>query len=132
MPIQWIPRRIESEFAQVCSEYPVVTVTGSRQSGKTYVARLNAGQMPNLYFYRDARGHEVDLIIRQHRKVRPAEIKAAMAYSPDLLKVLKHFRHRCPDALDGAVIYAGDLETKLDKAHLLNFKSVADWVGQQC
>ncbi len=95
-------------------------------------ARLNAGQMPNLYFYRDSRGHEVDLIIRQHRKVRPAEIKAAMTYSPDMLKGLKQFRHRCPDAQDGAVIYAGDLETKLDKARLLNFKSVADWVGQQC
>jgi len=93
-------------------------------------ARLNAGQMPNLYFYRDTRGHEVDLILRQHRKVRPVEIKAAMTYSPDMLKGLKHFGRQCPDALGGAVVYAGDIETQLDDARLLNFHSIADWVAR--
>ena len=38
MSIQWISRAIEPEFAQVCTEYPVVTVTGPRQSGKTSLA----------------------------------------------------------------------------------------------
>jgi len=93
-------------------------------------ARLNSGRMPNLYFYRDTRGHELDLIVRQQRKIRPAEIKAAMTYSPDMLKGLKQFRRQCPDALPGAVIYAGDLETELNEAVLLNFYNVAHWAGQ--
>jgi len=94
-------------------------------------ARLNAGRMPNLYFYRDTRGLEVDLILRQQREVRPAEVKAAMTYSPDMLKGLKQFRRQCPEALPGAVIYAGDIETELNEASLLNFYNVADWVDRR-
>ena len=94
-------------------------------------ARLNADKMPNLYFYRDTRGREVDLIVRQQRRVRPAEVKAAMTYSPEMLRGLKQFQRQCPDALPGAVIYAGDLETELNEATLLNFYSVADWVDRR-
>ena len=54
-------------------------------------ARLNQGKMPNLYFYRDAKGNEVDLILSHHRKLHPIEIKAAMTYSPDMTKGLSHF-----------------------------------------
>ena len=36
---QWIPRSIEAELARVCNEYPVVTITGPRQSGKTSLVR---------------------------------------------------------------------------------------------
>lgn len=39
MPIQWIPRDIEGEFATLRDEFPVVTITGPRQSGKTSLAR---------------------------------------------------------------------------------------------
>lgn len=95
-------------------------------------AQLNAGQMPGLFFYRDTRGHEVDLIVRQHRKLRPAEIKAAMTYSSEMLKGLKHFRDQCSEAMSGAVIYAGDMETQLDDAQVLNFLRTADWIaGEQ-
>ena len=94
-------------------------------------ASVNAGKMPNLYFYRDTRGHEVDLIVRLQRKVRPAEIKAAMTYSPEMLKGLKQFQRQCPDTLPGAVIYAGDIETELNEASLLNFYNVSDWVDQR-
>ena len=39
MKIAWITRSIEAEFARVCDEYPVVTITGPRQSGKTSLAK---------------------------------------------------------------------------------------------
>ncbi len=88
-------------------------------------ARLNAGKMPNLYFYRDAKGNEVDLIFRYQRKLQPVEIKAAMTYSPEITKGLLHFKKQFPDTLPGTVIYAGDMETKSEITHLLNFQNTS-------
>lgn len=92
-------------------------------------ARLNAGRMPNLYFYRDARGNEVDLILRQHRQLKPVEIKAAMTFSPDMIVGLNHFQKQFTNALPGAVIYAGDIETTTETTHLLNFIHTANLVS---
>ena len=39
MKIAWINRSIEAEFTRVRDEYPVVTITGPRQSGKTSLAK---------------------------------------------------------------------------------------------
>lgn len=89
-------------------------------------ARLNAGQMPNLYFYRDTKGNEIDLIIRQHRQLKPVEIKAAMTFSPDMTKELKHFCNRFAQALPGAVVYAGQMETQSEATHVLNFSNTAE------
>lgn len=88
-------------------------------------ARLNDGKMPNLYFYRDSKGNEVDLILRHHRKLQPIEIKAAMTYSPEMTKGLSHFCKRHSNALSGAVVYAGEMETKSESTRLVNFYNTA-------
>jgi predicted AAA+ superfamily ATPase len=92
-------------------------------------ARLNAGQMPNLYFYRDTKGHEVDLVLRQHRLLKPVEIKAAMTFSPEMTRGLKHFHKQFTDALPGAVVYAGDMETQSEATQLLNFHNASGIVN---
>ena len=38
--------------------------------------RLNTGQRPDLYFYRDSNGKEVDLLILDGRSIQPIEIKS--------------------------------------------------------
>jgi len=88
--------------------------------------RLNAGLMPNLYYYRDAKGNEVDLIIRQQRQLKPVEIKAAMTFSPDMTGGLKHFYNKFKKALPGAVIYAGKIETQSDTASIVNFSNTSE------
>jgi predicted AAA+ superfamily ATPase len=89
-------------------------------------ARLNAGLIQNLYFFRDAKGNEVDLVLRQHRRLRPVEIKAAMTFSPEMTKGIKHFRKRHVDSVPGAVVYAGDIETKSEMTHIVNFFNTSD------
>ena len=89
-------------------------------------ARLNAGLMQNLYFYRDAKGNEVDLIVRKHRQLQPVEIKAAMTFSPEMTKGITHFRKRRLDSVPGAVVYAGDIETKSEMTHILNFHNTSE------
>ena len=83
--------------------------------------RLNAGNMPNLYFYRDSKKNEIDLIIRQNRKLKPVEIKAAMTFTDDMTKAFKHFHKQLENSLLGTVIYAGDLETESDNISLINY-----------
>ena len=89
-------------------------------------ARLNAGLMPNLYYYRDTKGHEVDLIIRQHRQLKPVEIKAAMTFSTDMTGGLKYFCDKFGKVLAGAVIYAGQVETQLETTRILNFSNTSE------
>ena len=94
--------------------------------------RTNAGKMPNLYFYRDGKGHEVDLIIRHHRTLYPIEIKAAMTYSPKLAKGFKPFRARFPNTPPGTIIYAGEIETPInpDQPNFVNFHNTSELVGK--
>ncbi len=84
-------------------------------------ARLNAGRMPNLYFYRDAKGNEVDLILRESRRLLPIEIKAAMTFTPDMSRGLAHFQRHHTDALPGMVVYAGELAAESEQTRLVSF-----------
>jgi len=51
----------------------------------------NAGKRPQMYFYRDANGKEVDLIIKHQRHLVPIEIKSAETFTRDFLKGIEHF-----------------------------------------
>ena len=74
-------------------------------------ARYNAGKDPELYFFRDNRGLEVDLLLYENRQLLPVEIKAARTYSKKFTDNLVAFAQAAPDALPGKVIYSGALDS---------------------
>jgi hypothetical protein len=53
--------------------------------------RCNKGLRSNLYFYRDSKGNEVDLLLEFGTGVFPVEIKAGATIAPDFFKGLKSF-----------------------------------------
>ena len=53
---------------------------------------LNRGRTPDLHFYRDSNGVEVDLLLTDGRTVHPIEIKSSSTYHPDFTKGLRSFR----------------------------------------
>ena len=53
----------------------------------------NKGERPNLFFYRDSHGNEVDCIIRQGRLLKPIEIKSAATFNSDFMKGIKNFQN---------------------------------------
>jgi uncharacterized protein len=53
---------------------------------------LNRGRTPDLHFYRDSNGVEVDLLYAEGRTVFPIEIKSASTFHPDFTKGLRSFR----------------------------------------
>lgn len=46
-------------------------------------ARLNRGERPNLHFWRDSNGNEVDVIVEQGTRLMPVEIKSGRTVTPD-------------------------------------------------
>lgn len=87
-------------------------------------ARLNAGKEPELYFYRDNKGNEVDLLFRQNRQLIPIEIKSAMTFNPEFAKGIAQFQKIASSAQKGHIIYAGNLTPELSHASVLHFTDV--------
>ena len=71
--------------------------------------RFNQGRRSNLYFYRDSKGNEVDLLVVSGPDLFPIEIKAGMTITRDYFKGLKHFAKLFPDHIPGGsgLIYGG-------------------------
>ena len=83
--------------------------------------RLNRGQRPDLFFYRDSHGNEVDLIIPDGRKLQPIEIKSAETFTPDYIKGIRSFRDTVGDKCgSGVVVYNGKEEYRFQGIHVLN------------
>jgi len=53
---------------------------------------LNRGIRPEVYFFRDSHGNEVDLLIRENGQLIPVEIKSAATFSTDFVKGLERFK----------------------------------------
>ena len=70
--------------------------------------RYNRGRRDNLYFWRDAKGNEVDLLIEQGPDVVPVEIKAGATIASDWFKGLATIANALPSPpRHRALVYGG-------------------------
>ncbi len=70
---------------------------------------LNRGIRPELYFFRDSNGAEVDLLIRESGALTPVEIKSAATFTPDFVRVLERFPSFGVRGVNpGVVLYNGE------------------------
>lgn len=84
-------------------------------------SRLNCGKRPELFFYRDTHGNEVDLIIRAARNLIPIEIKSAVTFTPDFLKGIEQFRKIAGDRCSkGYILYNGYDQYTLKETQIFN------------
>ncbi len=85
-------------------------------------SRLNRGLDPNLYFFRDAHGNEVDVVYQAGRQLIPIEIKSSKTFTAEFLKPVRFFNdlvgERCGP---GFVVYAGEHEQTVDVVKLVNY-----------
>ena len=69
---------------------------------------FNRGIRPDVFFFRDSHGNEVDLLIREKGILTPVEIKSAATFSTDFVKGLEQFRSlKTEQVAAGAVLYGG-------------------------
>ncbi len=69
--------------------------------------RYNKGEADNLYFWRDNKGNEVDVIIDNGERLFPVEIKAGQTITSAYFKGI-NFWNQMTGNKEGAVIYAGE------------------------
>ena len=89
-------------------------------------ARYNAGKESELYFFRDSKGMEIDLLLNENRELLPMEIKAARSYNPDFIEAITKFRSLVPSSKPGAVIYSGDLTPTIKETRFVNFVDTSE------
>ncbi|MDF1654868.1 MAG: ATP-binding protein [Coxiellaceae bacterium] len=92
--------------------------------------RLNKGLDPNLFYYRDSQGCEVDVLYQQGDKLIPIEIKAGKTYQQRFSKGIDKLREYLGDKLgQGYVVYAGEHEQNIRLNQLINFERVSEIVA---
>jgi hypothetical protein len=82
---------------------------------------MNRGKRPELHFYRDTHGNEVDLVLRRGGTLIPIEIKSAATFTPDLLRGIERFRSTLVRrAAGGFVLYDGRERLTVKGTKVLN------------
>ena len=88
--------------------------------------KLNRGQQPQLYFYRDQQQHEVDILEEMpDGSLNAYEVKSAMTYRQDFFKHLTYIRDILGDKIVSTkVIYDGTQENNQDFDGIINFRNL--------
>ena len=85
--------------------------------------KLNQGLDPNLFYYRDVRKNEIDVIYKKGHDLIPIEIKSSKTFHLDFIDKLHFFQSIAPErSPQSFLIYAGDIEQRIKTTHILNFK----------
>jgi predicted AAA+ superfamily ATPase len=82
---------------------------------------LNKGIRPEMYFFRDSHGNEIDLLIRENGVLTPVEIKSAATFSKSFVKQLKWFQTlKIKRITAGAVLYNGEQQFSIRGVRIFN------------
>ena len=91
-------------------------------------AQYARGMEKSLYYFRDSKGFEIDLVIADGRNIIPVEIKSAATYNKDFSKNLKKFCEFANNANTPSVVYSGELEVETEGVKYVNFKNCGNLI----
>jgi len=92
-------------------------------------SRLNNGERPNLYFWRDSNGNEVDVIVEEGTTLMPIEIKSGKTVARDSFSALDKWRALAGDAATKpTLIYGGDEEYSQNGVKVIGWKKCGDLI----
>ncbi|MBR6774470.1 MAG: ATP-binding protein [Bacteroidales bacterium] len=90
--------------------------------------RFNEGKDSNLFYYRENKGNEVDLLSVNGDKMNICEIKSAQTYSTTFTKGLKHIEALFGDKIEKSfVVYDGAIESDSDLHGIYNFRNMPEF-----
>lgn len=91
-------------------------------------AQYAKGLEKSLYYFRDSKGFEVDLIIANGRDIIPVEIKSASTFNKDFCRNLKKMCGFAKNAYSPTVVYSGDIELESEGIRFINFKNCGNLI----
>ena len=81
--------------------------------------------MQDFWFWRDASGHEIDLIRQDSEKLNLIEIKASETIMPDMFKGLQYFENLKPELIESkTLIHTGLFNQKRSAGTAQSWKSI--------
>ena len=91
--------------------------------------RLNLGLEPNLYFFRNSNGLEIDLILQEQNKLKLFEIKSGKSLNDEFCRNMKNFSAKynediVSDSIKGTVIYSGETYESYKDFGFYNFSNI--------
>lgn len=91
--------------------------------------RLNFGLEPNLYFFRNSNGLEIDLILQEQNKLKLFEIKSGKSLNDEFCRNMKNFSAKynediVSDSTKGTVIYSGETYESYKDFGFYNFSKI--------
>ncbi len=87
--------------------------------------KYNAGQVADLYFWRDSAGHEVDLLEETTSGLLATEIKSGATFAPDWLDGLRKWSHVAGDKAGvPKLIFGGDASFEREQCHVLSWRDM--------
>jgi hypothetical protein len=96
-------------------------------------ARWHAGREPNLYFWRDRSGNEVDLLVDQGAQALPIEIKSGQTVVADFLRPIKRWQELVGDFSGPAtLVYGGQALQKRSDCSVIPWRQLHELTHQLC
>ena len=90
----------------------------------------NNAETPDVYFWRDSRGNEIDCIIEKENKLIPIEIKSGKTINTDYFKGLENWNKISKtNSKDNILIYTGEKEQTRERGKVINFLSIHKKLG---
>ncbi len=91
--------------------------------------RYNRGKRENLSFFRDAKGHEVDLLYTSGNTIIPVEIKAGQTFRSEFFKGLTYFSDYIRQTESQVVVYGGERNEERTNGIVTNVFDICSWLS---
>jgi predicted AAA+ superfamily ATPase len=91
-------------------------------------ARYNQGLKPNLYFFRDSQGKEVDLLYKTGRELTGVEIKSSSTWHDSFKGALSHFSKTNQSLAKSYVVYSGETRQFSHGVTAVGYKELSKFV----
>ena len=92
--------------------------------------KLNAGETPDIYFWRDSTGNEIDVIEETPEGLQPIEIKSGSTYASDWPAGLKKWQTLAgTESVKPSILYGGDLSVPRQEINLWSWRDIAQMMG---
>jgi len=90
----------------------------------------NAGEHPDLHFYRDSAGNEADLVLEYGAALTLVEIKSAQTVSGDAMRSIANIRRGLGQRVAGAaLIYGGSEAQRRSGYDVVPYAEIRRWLG---
>lgn len=89
--------------------------------------RYNQSRRPNIYFWRDSHGHEIDGIIENGTALTPIEIKMGKTIAADWFDGLNYWNDLSKaDPAKGFIVYGGEENYRRKTGRIVGWQSLSD------